>query len=179
MECPDDLPKSQFRAWDTRSRSRFRAVGCLKTRRRPRRSSARTRPTTSRVTAAGTRHTRSGRFARRANVPANSVHPDWIAVHEEIAAASFAVLGEMHQRASTVVDVNRRHPTLGLPNLQHAAASHDRLDDAFPKPRAVAVNPPGQRGDDRQAGDDVSVEAIEGGREAASPRTRAGRVRPR
>ncbi len=58
----------------------------------------------------------------------------------------------------------------GLPKLQHAAASHDRLDDAFAKPRAVAVHPPGQRGDDRQAGDDVSVEAIEGGREAASPR---------
>ena len=40
------------------------------------------------------------------------LHPDWIAVHEEIAAASFAVLGEMHQRASTVVDVNGRHPPL-------------------------------------------------------------------
>ncbi len=38
------------------------------------------------------------------------VHPDRIAVHEEIPAASFAVLGEMHQRAGTVVDVNGRHP---------------------------------------------------------------------
>jgi hypothetical protein len=62
------------------------------------------------------------------------VHPNRIVVHEEIPTGSFAVLREMHQRTGTVVDVDRRHPRLGLPKLQHAATSHDRFDDAFFKP---------------------------------------------
>jgi len=102
------------------------------------------------------------------------VHPDRIAVHEEIPAAGFAALGEVHQRAGTVVDMNGRHPRPGLPELQHTAAGHDRLDDALAKPRGVAVHPPGKRGDDWQPGGDISVEAIECGRQAASP---GGRLR--
>ena len=115
------------------------------------------------------------------------VHPDWIAVHEKVAAARFAVLGEMHQRAGAVLDVYGRHPRPGLPELKHAAAGHDRLDDALAKPRGVAIHQSWQRSDDRQAGDDVSVDAIEGGHELAPARgwpmrfvlrdgTRAGRA---
>src|SRR5262245_10829183 len=47
------------------------------------------------------------------------MRPDRIAVHKEIPAATFPVLGEMHQRASAVVDMDRRHPWAGRPKLQH------------------------------------------------------------
>ena len=73
------------------------------------------------------------------------VHPDRIAVDQEIPAASLAALGEMDQRASTVLHVNGRHQRPGLPELQYMAAFHDGVDDAFAKPRAVAVDPPGER----------------------------------
>src|SRR6476661_1365691 len=53
-----------------------------------------------------------------------------IAVDEEIPAAVFGMLGKMHQRSGTVVDVNRRNPRPVVPKLQDATASHDRLDDA-------------------------------------------------
>ena len=97
------------------------------------------------------------------------VRPDRMAVHQEIAAAGFTVLGEMHQRAGTVVDVNGRHPRAGRAELQHPAPGHDRVDHALAKPRRVAIDPSGKRSDDRQPGDDVAVEALERGRDAASP----------
>ena len=62
------------------------------------------------------------------------MHPDRCAVHQEIATARFAVLGEKHQCTGAVVDVNGRHPRPGLSKLQHTAASHDRLDHALAKP---------------------------------------------
>ena len=70
------------------------------------------------------------------------VHPDRIAIHEEVAAARFAVLGEMHDRAGTVVDVNGRHPW-PAPQTEHAAASHDRRDHAFPKHQPLPYTHPG------------------------------------
>ncbi len=98
-----------------------------------------------------------------------------IVVDEEIPAARFAVLGEMHECSGTVVDVNGRHPRPGDPELHHTAARHDRIDDAFAKPRAVAVDTSGERGDDWQSGRDVPVEAIERGSELASAAGGAGR----
>src|SRR6185436_10821036 len=100
---------------------------------------------------------------------------DRLVVHEEVAAASGAVLREMHERACTVVDVNRRYPSFRGSELKHRSPRHDRFDDALAKPRAVAVDPPGQCGDDRQPGHDVSVETIEGGPEASFPSGRAWR----
>jgi len=97
------------------------------------------------------------------------VQADRLVVHEEVAAASGSALCKVHQRAGAVGDVNRRDPRSRGPELKHAAARHDRLDHALAKPRAVAVHPSWQCGDDRQSGDDVSVETIEGGREAAVP----------
>jgi hypothetical protein len=49
------------------------------------------------------------------------VQPDRIGVHEEVAAAHLAMLGEMHQRAGAVLDVNGRHPRRRCSNLQNRA----------------------------------------------------------
>ena len=103
------------------------------------------------------------------------VHPDRIAVHEKVAAAGFAVLGEMHQRPGTVVHVYGRHPPPGLPKLEHTASCHDRLDDAFSKPRGVAVDPSRERGHDGESCHDVPIEAIEHRREATPPQRRTRR----
>src|SRR5688572_8394510 len=80
------------------------------------------------------------------------MEPDRIAVHEEIAAAGFTLFREMYQRTGTVLNVNRRQPRSCLPKQQHAAASQDRLDDAFAEPATVAVDPSGECGDDRLPG---------------------------
>jgi hypothetical protein len=62
------------------------------------------------------------------------VEPDGIAVHEEVAAAHLAMLGEVHQRAGAVLDVNRRHPRRRCSNLQNRAPGHDGFNDLFAKP---------------------------------------------
>ena len=131
--------------------------------------SAKTGPATSRATAAGTRQTRNGRFAEAGDRLREVVQPDRIAVHEEVAAASLAVLGEMNQRASTVMDVNGRNPGTGPSKLKHAAACDHWIDDALAKPRAVAVDQAGEGCDNRQSGEHVSIETIERWREGTSP----------
>ena len=78
------------------------------------------------------------------------VHSDRLAVHEEIPAAGVAVLGKVHQGAGAIVDVNGRHPGAGLPKLQDTPARHHRLDHPLTKPCRVAIDPPGERRDDRQ-----------------------------
>ena len=87
---------------------------------------------------------------------------DRVVVHEEISTAHFATLGQVHQGASTVLDVNGGYPRRGLAKLQDGAPRENWLNDTLATPRAVAVDPPGERRDDRQPGDQVPVEAIEG-----------------
>src|SRR5215468_5577335 len=97
------------------------------------------------------------------------LHPDRIGVHEKIPAADFAALGEIHERASAVVDVDRGYPRSGSSKLRDVASGKHRLDDAFAKPRGVSVDPSRKGGHDWRAGGKVSVDAIERGSKTAPP----------
>src|SRR5262245_8583876 len=57
-----------------------------------------------------------------------------IVVHQKVPGAVFTMLGKMHERSSTVMHVNGRHPWPVRSKLQYAAGSDDRLDHARPKP---------------------------------------------
>src|SRR5262245_45184154 len=84
----------------------------------------------------------------------------------------------MQQRASAVVNVNRRDPGRRFSKLQNAPPSGNRLDDAFAKPRTVAVHPSGECRDDWQPGGDVALDAIQRRSETTSPGRRPERRIP-
>ena len=72
--------------------------------------SASTGPVTSRIAAAGHSTHAQRRLAKTRRSHRELAASDWQTVHEEIPAARVAVLGQMHQGAGAVVDVNGLTP---------------------------------------------------------------------
>ena len=64
--------------------------------------------------------------------------------------------------------MNRRDPIPARAKLQDSTPRQDGFKDALAKPGAVAIDPPGEAGDNRQSRDEISVQSIEGRAEAAS-----------
>src|SRR4030095_1538194 len=84
-----------------------------------------------------------------------------IAVDDEIAPSRMAVLGEVHQCPCAIVNVYRRNPAFGSAKLDESPNGKNRVDDPFSKPRSVAIDQSWHGRDDRESGDDVSLETIE------------------
>ena len=122
----------------------------------------------------GSRHARNRRRATRANALASSCVRTGSSFTRKYLPPGFPCSARWTS-ARAVLHVDRRHPRARRPELQHATASHDRLDDARAKPRAVAVHQAGKRGGDGQPCGDVAVELFECGREDAAERRRPRR----